>query len=55
MNENNINIFKPKILKNNSNIKIDPITTEIIRSSLNSAAEQMKKNTCSFSILSYNL
>ena len=43
MKENEINIFKPKILRNNNKKNIDHITTEIIRSGLNSAAEQMKK------------
>ena len=43
MKENEINIFKPKILRNNNKKNIDPITSEIIRSGLNSAAEQMKK------------
>ena len=43
MKENEINIFKPKILRNNNKKNIDPITAEIIRSGLNSAAEQMKK------------
>tara|TARA_B100000700_G_scaffold72660_1_gene81104 strand:- start:2125 stop:3837 length:1713 start_codon:yes stop_codon:yes gene_type:complete len=38
-----INIFKPKVLEENYNTSNDPITTEIIRNSLNSAAEQMKK------------
>ena len=38
-----INIFKSKVLKNKNNKTVDPITTEIIRNSLNSAAEQMKK------------
>ncbi len=38
-----INVFKSKILNNKSNEPTDPITTEIIRNSLNSAAEQMKK------------
>ena len=39
----NIEIFQSKKLKKNNNIKTDPITSEIIRNSLNSAAEQMKK------------
>ena len=39
----NIEIFQSKKLKKNRNIKTDPITSEIIRNSLNSAAEQMKK------------
>tara|TARA_B100000989_G_scaffold20535_1_gene13475 strand:+ start:131 stop:1843 length:1713 start_codon:yes stop_codon:yes gene_type:complete len=39
----NIEIFQSKKLKKNKNIKTDPITSEIIRNSLNSAAEQMKK------------
>ena len=43
MNENEINIFKPKILKNNNNIKIDPITTEIIRSGLNFGSRANEK------------
>ena len=43
MKENEINIFKPKILRNNNKKNVDPITAEIIRSGLNSAAEQMKK------------
>ena len=38
-----IDIFKSKELKKNKKIKTDPITSEIIRNSLNSAAEQMKK------------
>ena len=38
-----IDIFQSKELKNNKKIKTDPITSEIIRNSLNSAAEQMKK------------
>ena len=38
-----INIFQSKELKKNKKIKTDPITSEIIRNSLNSAAEQMKK------------
>ena len=38
-----INIFKSKIFDKNSSTSNDPITTEIIRNSLNSAAEQMKK------------
>ena len=38
-----INVFKSKVLNNKSNKPTDPITTEIIRNSLNSAAEQMKK------------
>lgn len=38
-----INIFKPKVLEKNPSTSNDPITTEIIRNSLNSAAEQMKK------------
>ena len=36
-------IFQSKELKKNKKIKTDPITSEIIRNSLNSAAEQMKK------------
>ncbi|MDC3100968.1 hydantoinase B/oxoprolinase family protein [Pelagibacteraceae bacterium] len=38
-----IDIFKSKELKKIKKIKTDPITSEIIRNSLNSAAEQMKK------------
>ena len=38
-----IDIFQSKELKKNIKIKTDPITSEIIRNSLNSAAEQMKK------------
>ncbi len=38
-----INVFKPKALMKNLSSSNDPITTEIIRNSLNSAAEQMKK------------
>ena len=38
-----IDIFQSKELKKNKQIKTDPITSEIIRNSLNSAAEQMKK------------
>ena len=38
-----INVFKPKVLEKNPSTSNDPITTEIIRNSLNSAAEQMKK------------
>ena len=38
-----INVFKSKVLNNKSNKPTDPITTEIIRNSLNSSAEQMKK------------
>ena len=38
-----INIFKSKIFDKNRSTSNDPITTEIIRNSLNSAAEQMKK------------
>ncbi len=38
-----IDIFQSKELKKNKKIKTDPITSEIIRNSLNSAAEQMKK------------
>ncbi|MDC3078767.1 hydantoinase B/oxoprolinase family protein [Pelagibacteraceae bacterium] len=38
-----IDIFQSKELKKNKRIKTDPITCEIIRNSLNSAAEQMKK------------
>ena len=38
-----INIFKSKVLEKNLSTSNDPITTEIIRNSLNSAAEQMKK------------
>ena len=36
-------IFQSKELKKNKKIKPDPVTSEIIRNSLNSAAEQMKK------------
>ena len=39
-----INIFKSKSIDINKSFKNDPITTEIIRNSLNSAAEQMKKS-----------
>ena len=39
-----INIFKAKSIQFNKSFKNDPITTEIIRNSLNSAAEQMKKS-----------
>ena len=39
-----INIFKAKSIDINKSFKNDPITTEIIRNSLNSAAEQMKKS-----------
>ena len=39
----NVDIFQSKELKKNKKIKTDPITSEIIRNSLNSAAEQMKK------------
>ena len=38
-----INTYKSKKLEDNKNFDCDPITTEIIRNSLNSAAEQMKK------------
>ena len=38
-----IDIFQSRELKKNKKIKTDPITSEIIRNSLNSAAEQMKK------------
>ncbi len=38
-----VDIFKSQELKKNTKIKTDPITSEIIRNSLNSAAEQMKK------------
>ena len=38
-----IDIFQSKELKKNKKIKTDPVTSEIIRNSLNSAAEQMKK------------
>ena len=38
-----IDIFRSKELKKNKKIKTDPITSGIIRNSLNSAAEQMKK------------
>ena len=38
-----IDIFQSKEFKKNKKIKTDPITSEIIRNSLNSAAEQMKK------------
>ena len=37
-----IDIFQSKELKKNKKIKTDP-TSEIIRNSLNSAAEQMKR------------
>ena len=39
-----INIFKSKSIDINKSFQNDPITTEIIRNSLNSAAEQMKKS-----------
>ena len=39
----NIEVFKSKALKTRIDIKTDPITSEIIRNSLNSAAEQMKR------------
>lgn len=39
----NIEVFKSKALKTRKDIKTDPITSEIIRNSLNSAAEQMKR------------
>ena len=39
-----INIFKAKSIQSDKSFKNDPITTEIIRNSLNSAAEQMKKS-----------
>ena len=39
----NIEVFKSKELKTSKDIKTDPITSEIIRNSLNSAAEQMKR------------
>ena len=38
-----IDIFQSKELKKDKKIKTDPVTSEIIRNSLNSAAEQMKK------------
>ena len=38
-----INIFKSKIIPKINSNDVDPITTEIIRNSLNSAAEQMKR------------
>jgi N-methylhydantoinase B len=38
-----IDIFQSKKLKKDKKIKTDPVTSEIIRNSLNSAAEQMKK------------
>ena len=41
-----INIFRSKVLKKTTNNNVDPITTEIIRNSLNSAAEQMKRALC---------
>ena len=52
-----INIFKSKILPKTKNSKVDPVTTEIIRNSLNSAAEQMKKTLirCSFSPIIYEV
>ncbi len=52
-----INIFKPKDLEENANTSNDPITTEIIRNSLNSAAEQMKKTLIrsSFSPIIYEV
>ena len=52
-----INIFKSKILPKINGNNFDPITTEIIRSSLNSAAEQMKKTLirCSFSPIIYEV
>ena len=52
-----INIYKSKILKKNTNNDVDPITTEIIRNSLNSAAEQMKRTLvrCSFSPIIYEV
>ena len=52
-----INIYKSKVLKKNTNNDVDPITTEIIRNSLNSAAEQMKRTLvrCSFSPIIYEV
>ena len=52
-----INIFKSKVLKKTTNNNVDPITTEIIRNSLNSAAEQMKRTLvrCSFSPIIYEV
>ena len=52
-----IHIFKSKILPSINNNYVDPITTEIIRNSLNSAAEQMKKTLirCSFSPIIYEV
>ena len=52
-----INIFKSKSLQIDKSFKHDPITTEIIRNSLNSAAEQMKKTLIrsSFSPIIYEV
>ncbi|PPR47732.1 MAG: Acetophenone carboxylase delta subunit [Alphaproteobacteria bacterium MarineAlpha5_Bin9] len=52
-----IHIFESKKHQKITNKNVDPITTEIIRNSLNSAAEQMKKTLirCSFSPIIYEV
>ena len=52
-----INIFKSKIIPKINSNDVDPITTEIIRNSLNSAAEQMKRTLirCAFSPIIYEV
>ena len=42
-----IRTFKSKINYSNSSTNVDPILVEIIRNSLNSAAEQMKRSLIS--------
>jgi N-methylhydantoinase B len=44
--EQNIHHYKCGVTGKRENVYVDPITTQIIRNSLNSAAEQMKRALC---------
>ena len=44
--EQNLHHYKCGVIGDRQKVEVDPITTQIVRNSLNSAAEQMKRALC---------
>ena len=50
INLTDLNYYKCGIIKEKNRFDVDPVTTEIVRNSLNSAADQMKRALCRTSV-----
>ena len=50
MSLNGLHHYKCGIAREKSKSDVDPVTTEIVRNSLNSAADQMKRALCRTSV-----